>query len=176
MPANKKPAKKYRPKLTISNPIEFVMSGLVRAKPQSLTRAQLHNHSSLVALKSGDATNHDWDNLCAALNMSMVLCERGSGPEYLPDISAGMAALQAVGVRWVTWNKWQLTAAEEDALSTALAVHDAHLAGCLVKDIELAQKRVSELLACGKIKYCVRRKKKKSESQEAYDECREVGL
>lgn len=142
MPATKKPRKKYRPRLVASNPIEYVLSGLRNVTPQEMTSVGIINHGALVALVTEAGNKDEWGYLNGAVNLALVLAEKGFGYEFWGELREAQLALANVGRRWLKWQKWQITELEERILGRALEIHDAQLALTVVKDIELGQREV----------------------------------
>jgi len=90
-------------------------------------------HLAIERLRLGAPIEGDWHTLAAAVNVSMVLCERGVGPEYLPDIFAAQDALLRVWDRHGRTGKWGFDGPAYQALACAVEIHEAH-AGAITRD------------------------------------------
>jgi hypothetical protein len=105
---------------------------------QPLTQAQrddlgLAVHLAIERLRIGKPVENDWHTLAAAVNVSMVLCERGVGAEHMPDILAAQDALLRVWERWQRAGKWGFDGPAYRALARAVEIHEAH-AGAITRD------------------------------------------
>lgn len=90
-------------------------------------------HLAIERLRVGTPIKGDWHTLAAAVNVSMVLCERGVGPEYLPDILAAQDALLRVHDRHAKTGRWAFDGPAYKALTRAVEIHEAH-AGAITRD------------------------------------------
>lgn len=105
---------------------------------QPLTQEQrddlgLAVHLAIERLRTGNPIEGDWHTLAAAVNVSMVLCERGVGAEYLPDIVEAQAALLRVWRRWQRTGQWGFDGPAYTVLARAVEIHEAH-AGAITRD------------------------------------------
>lgn len=105
---------------------------------QPLTQEQrddlgLAVHLAIERLRIGQPIEGDWHTLAAATNVSMVLCERGVGAEYLPDIIAAQDALLRVWERKQRTGTWGFDGPAYKALARAVEIHEAH-AGAITRD------------------------------------------
>lgn len=144
---------KYRPKGIIQDPIRYVIAGLKAPNQNAIEKVQIVNHGSLYSLTHGTGTRMDWDNITAALNVSLVLCEKGLGTEYKDDILNGMRAHNNCGIRHVKGKNFGYTGPELQAVSIALEVHDAQLPLVTVIEFERAHDEVVRRIAKGKIEF-----------------------
>ena len=70
---------------------------------QQLTDDQLIDlgmavHVCIERLRTGHGIELDWHTLAAAANVSLVLCERGIGGEYLDDIKRAQDSLSLIHI------------------------------------------------------------------------------
>jgi len=144
MPANKKPAKKYRPRPMISDPVKYVLSGFDPLTSNDQVRLKIINHGAMAKLNDATATRTDWDLICAALNMARVMAEQGLGTEYVPEIDAAMAAHASAGRRSVRWDKMRYEGTELAQVNAAIDVHDAQLEAATVGELERAHMEVAK--------------------------------
>jgi hypothetical protein len=100
---------------------------------QQLTDDQLTDlgmavHTCIERLRTGHGIELDWHTLAAAVNVSLVLCERGVGGEHLDAIKAAQDALIDILERQRRTGRWAFTGAAYTALAHAVAIHEAQLA------------------------------------------------
>ena len=100
---------------------------------QPLTQEQIDDlglavHLAVERLRIGQPIEGDWHTLAAAVNVSMVLCERGVGEEYLPDILTAQDALLRVWKRYDRTGRWAFDGPAYTALTRAVEIHEAHAA------------------------------------------------
>lgn len=105
---------------------------------QPLTQEQqddlgLAVHLAIERLRIGSPVEGDWHTLAAAVNVSMVLCEKGVGPEYLPDIITAQDALLRVWKRYERTGRWAFDGPAYKVLTRAVEIHEAH-AGAITRD------------------------------------------
>jgi len=144
MGTNKKPAKKYRPRQVIQDPLKYVLSGFDSVTANDQLRLKIINHGAMARLNDGAATRQEWDEVCAALNMAQAMAEQGLGAEYLSDINAAMAAHASAGRRSIRWAKMRYEGAELDTVNAAIDVFDAQLEAATVWDVERAHIEVAK--------------------------------
>ena len=166
MPANKKPAKKYRPRPVIPDPIKYVLSGFKQIDSNDQVRLKIINHGAMAKLNEETATRADWDVICAALNMARVMAEHGLGTEYMPEIDSAMAAHASAGRRSVRWDKMRYEGTELEQVNTAIDVHDAQLEAATIGDIERAHLEVAKRIRNKHFKHRVLNAKVDSEPKE----------
>ncbi len=85
-------------------------------------------HTSIERLRIGAGIELDWHTLAAAANVSLVMCERGVGAEYLDDIKSAQDALVEILERQRRTGKWAFHGAGYVALARAVEIHEAQLA------------------------------------------------
>lgn len=85
-------------------------------------------HTSIERIRLGAGIEGDWHTLAAAANVSLVLCERGVGAEYLDDIRRAQDALVEVHRRHQRTGRWLFSGPAYTALARAVAIHEAQLA------------------------------------------------
>ncbi|SDV49215.1 hypothetical protein [Chitinasiproducens palmae] len=92
-----------------------------------------------------------WYTLAAALNMSLILCERGIGEDYLPTIIAGQEALMRIKARANTCGSWAMDGAGRQVIETAIAVHEGHIEGCTHGEVRGAIGEVERRMTAGDV-------------------------
>lgn len=85
-------------------------------------------HTCIERLRTGHGIELDWHTLAAAVNVSLVLCERGVGPEYLDDIKTAQDALIEILQRHRRTGRWAFHGSGYTALTHAIHIHEAQLA------------------------------------------------
>jgi hypothetical protein len=100
---------------------------------QQLTNDQLTDlgmavHTSIERMRTGHGIELDWHTLAAAVNVSLVLCERGIGPEYLDEVKTAQDALIHIMDRHRRTGRWAFDGAAYVALNRAVELHEAQLA------------------------------------------------
>ena len=150
---------KYRPKGVILDPINHVLSGMKRVGSISAgTDLMIRNHSSLDAVRRGEATRDDIDVLIAAMNMTEALALMRIGEDWKVEIRAAQDALFAVGSRGAETGKFILRGPELTALNLGMEIHDAQLAVCTVAELERAMDLVHKTIVSNKARPIVSRK------------------
>lgn len=79
-------------------------------------------------MRTGKGIERDWHTLAAAVNVSLVLCERGIGAAYLDDILTAQDALLNILERHRRTGCWAFDGSGYVALARAVEVHEAQLA------------------------------------------------
>lgn len=85
-------------------------------------------HTCIERMRTGNGIELDWHTLAAAVNVSLVLCERGVGADYLDDIKAAQDALIEILERHRKTGRWAFHGAGYVALARAVEIHEAQLA------------------------------------------------
>jgi hypothetical protein len=156
MANNKKPRKKYRPRPVIADPVQYVVGGFKPPEPDKTLRVKLLNHGAMKALTDGSATKTEWDYVCTALNVAVVLAEHGIGDEYIEKIKKAMIAHAQCGKRLYQSGKLGYTGEQLTTVNFALEVHDAQMDTVTVAELEKAHMEVSKRLRDKKISYRVK--------------------
>lgn len=92
-----------------------------------LTDLGMAVHTSIERMRTGHGIELDWHTLAAAVNVSLVLCERGIGPDYLDDVIAAQEALMRIFERQRTTGRWAFDGPAYTALACAIELHEAQL-------------------------------------------------
>jgi hypothetical protein len=169
MAANKKPRKKYRPKIEV-NTIALVLDRLKRFTPEQVQRAHGINAHALHELVHGRGSREYWNTINASINIALVLAEAtkvgGYGYEYWGVLSEGQKALGNVGHRFHKWGKWQVLEQEERLLERALSVHLGQMEAATVRDVELAQAEVYRRVRTANLRHTVQSQERMHELSE----------
>lgn len=145
MPTSKKPRKKYRPKPILKDPVGEAIKLINPAKQEHATSIQIIVHDAMARLTKGVGTPHDWQTVADAINVTIVLCEKGyAPPEWMPDILAARDAMKAARDRHKSGKALLFKGEEIQLVNEALLVHDQQIEVALLKDVEWALKDVSQ--------------------------------
>ena len=153
---------KYRPRVVLQNPLDFVLSGFkpVRDLPGIYIDVQLKNRAALEQVRKGDATKEDIDMLIGAFNITEALAIMGKGHDWLEESHQGQAALLQRSRRGVANGmRFIMTAKQWEALKLVMDLHEEQLAHATVHDIEKAHDHVLAVLRQGKARAIVQTQK-----------------
>lgn len=141
MPKNKKPRKAYRPRLVMTNAVEYVVEGtrlVAQNSADVLLNIRLKNHSAMTALLRGAAQKCDMDILIAMHNVVEGLCRLGHGKDYTDCLIRGKCALIELCQRGARSGRFVCRAPEIQALNDLMELHDAQMDVVTVSDLEKA--------------------------------------
>ena len=144
---------KYRPRVVLQNPLDFVLSGFkpVRDLPGVYIDVQLKNRAALEQVRKGNAIKEDIDMLIGAFNITEALAIMGKGHDWLEEIHQGQDALLQLSRRGVANGmRFIMTAKQWEALKLVMDLHEEQLAHATVHDVEKAHDFVQRALAQGK--------------------------
>ena len=144
---------KYRPRIVLQNPLDFVLSGLkpVRDLPGVYLDVRLRNRTALEQIRKGEAAKDDIDMLIGAFNITEALAIMGKGHDWLDEIKQGQDALLELSRRGVAHGmRFIMTAKQWEALKLVMDLHEEQLAHATVHDVEKAHDFVQRALAQGK--------------------------
>ena len=152
---------KYRPRPVLLNPVEHVIKGVQRVGSiPAGTDLMIKNHSSLDAVRRGQATRDDIDVLIAALNMTEALALMRIGEDWKVEIRAAQDALFAVGSRGAETGKFILRGPELIALNLGMEIHDAQIDACTVSEMERAIDMVRKTIMSNRARPIIARKER----------------
>ena len=97
---------------------------------------------SLEALRTGSAGESAFHAIVAAVNVSMVLCERGHGVHYMPDILQAQTSLLRVWQRAQKSGRWLFDGPGWQHVNHAIDIHEAQLADISRRDASEAWREV----------------------------------
>lgn len=138
----KKRSKAYKPRYVSVNPIRTFFGGMSDTHAEHLQTTNLVNHAAMQAMVQGRGDKEFWDRLVGAVNIGIVLCEQGIGPEFRAALNDGREALLACGMRSVEKDRFAFTGDELRAMNEAMACHDAQLENIRAIDVERAANEV----------------------------------
>lgn len=94
--------------------------------------------ASLQVIISGKGDEQAWSTLACAINISLILCERGLGEEFIPTIKHAQDGLIACRERGLRFNNWSFTADEARTILRTFAIHDEQITLATKKEIVYA--------------------------------------
>lgn len=153
---------KYRPRVMLQNPLEFVLSGMkpVRDLPGIFLDVQLKNRAALEQIRMGQATKDDIDMLIGAFNIAEALAINGLGYDWKDEINAAQNDLLELARKGVERNmRFIMTAKQWESLKLVMDLHEEQLANATVYDIEKANDFVLKVIAQGKARAIVQTRK-----------------
>ena len=153
---------KYRPRVVLQSPLNFVLSGLkpVRDLPGVYLDVQLKNRTALEQVRKGDANKDDIDMLIGAFNVTEALAIMGKGHDWLDEINQGQNALWELSRRGVANGmRFIMTATQWELLKLVMDLHEEQLANATVHDIEKAHDFVQSVIRQGRARAIIQAKK-----------------
>jgi hypothetical protein len=146
MAKNKKPAKKYKPRLVLLNPMGFVVENMssVSSHTSFMLDLNIKNHGALTMLTTGKGKQWDIEILIAMVNITEAFARLGFGKDYSDVVSDGIAALRSVGKRGVETGSYVMKSSEMNALNTIMELHDAQMSVVTLKDMDKAIALINE--------------------------------
>lgn len=143
MAGTKKPRRKYDPTRWLARTVSRSESRR-DANPlmdgQQRDLALCYHISFENMLKRGN--EEDWYVLASAMNVALVLAERGYGEEFIPEIKHAMEALMAVKYRADRTGQWAFDGAGIQAMRIAIDLHDQQCALANRGEIKAALKAI----------------------------------
>lgn len=108
--------------------------------------------TNLEALRTGHGGESAFHTITAAVNVSMVLCERGHGPEHLPAVLQAQDSLLRVWQRAQQSGKFLFDGRGWQQVNHALDLHEAQLANVTRREASDAlhevMRRIDRGLVC----------------------------
>ena len=92
------------------------------------TDESLALRANLEALRTGHGAESAFHTITAAVNVSMVLCERGKGAEHLTDIIRAQDHLMRLWQRAQEKGRWLFDGGGWQHVKHAIDIHEAQLA------------------------------------------------
>ena len=116
---------KYRQRIQLQDPLNWVLSGLkpLTTANEEVVLLRARNHGAIKAAITGKATIDDADTLLGAFNMAEAIARLGIGTDWLPEVAQAQAALRSAGNR----ARFGFTGPEIEIVNTVMEVHDLQL-------------------------------------------------
>lgn len=99
-------------------------------------------HVNLESMRTGRADESAFHTIAAAVNVSMVLCERGNGTNYLPDIMQAQTSLLRLWQRGKKTGRWLFDGGGWQHVKHAIDIHEAQLANVTRREASDAMREV----------------------------------
>lgn len=106
---------------------------------------------NLEALRTGQANETAFHTLAAAINVSLVLCERDVGAEYLPAIKLAQEGLLRLWARAKQTGRWLFDGSGWHDTAHAIDLHEAQLASVSRREASEAMREVMRRIHNGNI-------------------------
>jgi len=154
MAANKKPAKKYKPRARI-NPLLVVSSNtspLTQAEKDGVSIAM---HNAMYHMVRGEGTKEFWDVVTGSLNLAVILDEQVFMKSHYTQLDLAMQAHCSCGMRFKTGGKFGYTGKELQAVNDAIAIHEAQLDNLTFKELQYALAETRKRLVNRNYKYSI---------------------
>lgn len=119
---------KYRPRQIDRSAWAHALGMQQQLTDDQLTDLGMAVHVSIERLRTGNGIEMDWHTLAAAANVSLVLCERAVGAEYLDDVKAAQDGLMHILERQRRTGRWAFDGSAYVALTRLVELHEAQLA------------------------------------------------
>lgn len=158
MSKSKKPRKKYKPKPVAQH------GGLVaiamchargenasKLKDDQLTDLGVAYWLSFENLRAGDANEESWSCVACALNVALVLCEKGIGAEYEQQLVAALDGTFRAKIRSTKTGKFRLDGDALRDIETALQIHDQQMEIAKRWEVTAAMNTIYKRLADGNV-------------------------
>lgn len=101
------------------------------------------------AMRSGRGDEEQWGTVVFTLNMALLLCEAGYGPEWETLLSTALEGAFRAKLRADKTNKWGFDGPALSAIAEALEVHEAQLAAARQADILAARDEMKRRIDAG---------------------------
>ena len=102
-------------------------------------------------IKLGDGTETSYVYLCTAMNITLCLAETGIGEEYVPEMIPALEAMARAAKRGARTGQYRLDGPGMDAVSNALAIHEAQCAVATREDLFAAETMIAARIAAGQV-------------------------
>jgi len=155
----KKPRKKaYRPK-PVAQHGGLVAIAMCHArgenastlKPDQVTDLGVAYWLSFENLRTGDANEESWSCVACALNVALVLCEKGIGAEYEQQLVTALDGCFRAKIRSAKTGNFRLDGEALRDIETALVIHDSQLEIAKRYEVQEAMKTIYKRLKDGNV-------------------------
>lgn len=119
---------KYRPYRVDRSAWAHALGMQQQLTDDQLTDLGMAVHVCIERLRTGHGIELDWHTLAAAVNVSLVLCEKEIGGEHLDAIKTAQDALIEILERQRRTGRWVFSGAGYVAITNAIAIHEVQLA------------------------------------------------
>ncbi|BBP95946.1 hypothetical protein BSFA1_10750 [Burkholderia sp. SFA1] len=127
MAGNKKPRKGYRPR-AINRTIGIdVLERRTPMDKSQTTDLGIAYHVALDEMLKGRGTEEHWSTVVCALNITLVLSERGYGAVLMPTVNAALAGAVRARDRARACGRWGFDGDAINDIREAIALHDEQM-------------------------------------------------
>jgi hypothetical protein len=155
---SKKPRKQYRPK-PVAQHGGLVAIAMCHArgenastlKPDQVTDLGVAYWLSFENLRTGDANEESWSCVACALNVALVLCEKGIGSEYEQALVKALDGAFRAKIRSTKTGNFRLDGEALRDIEIALVIHDSQLEIAKRYEVQEAMKTIYQRLANGNV-------------------------
>jgi hypothetical protein len=119
--------------------------------PHAMTDLGIAYWASFHVLLHGRSLEENWCTLVCALNVALVLAERGHGKEFEPYIITALDGAFRCKMRADRLHVWRLDGAAITAIREALEVHDEQVQLATKEDLRLALQEVRDRINGGNV-------------------------
>lgn len=120
-------------------------------KPDQVTDLGVAYWLSFENLRSGDATEEAWSCIACALNVGLVLCEKGIGAEYEQQLVTALDGAFRAKIRSAKSGNFRLDGEALRDIETALQVHDQQMQIAKRWEVTAAMNTIYKRLAEGNV-------------------------
>ncbi|MFS2027091.1 hypothetical protein [Massilia sp. CT11-137] len=158
MSRSKNPRKQYRPR-PVSHHGGLVAIAMCHArgenastlKPDQVTDLGVAYWLSFENLRAGDANEESWSCVACALNVGLVLCEKGIGAEYEQQLVAALDGAFRAKIRSAKSGNFRLDGQALREIETALQIHDQQMVIAKSWEVTAAMNTIYKRLAEGNV-------------------------
>lgn len=158
MSKSKKPRKQYRPK-PVTQHGGLVAIAMCHARGENASTLKADQVTDLgVAywlsfenLRTGSANEESWSCVACALNVGMVLTEKGIGAEYEQDLVKALDGLFRAQIRSKKSGNWRLDGEALRDVEHALQIHDQQMEIAKRWEVTAAMNTIYARLAAGDV-------------------------
>jgi hypothetical protein len=127
MAGNKKPRKQYRPRVISRTSSIDVLERRTPMDKSQTTDLGIAYHVALDEMLKGRGTEEHWSTVVCALNITLVLSERGYGAALMPTVNAALAGAVRARDRARKCGKWGFDGDAFNDVRDAIALHDEQM-------------------------------------------------
>jgi hypothetical protein len=114
-------------------------------------KVELAYHLALEEMRKGRGTDTGMNQLAYALNLALVLCELGFGPEQEACIHRAQECLVRMGAEGRRGGRWHVDEELYRSIGAALEVHDQQIESATQAEIRIAEETIKARLAEGEV-------------------------
>jgi hypothetical protein len=120
-------------------------------KPDQVTDLGVAYWLSFENLRTGDANEESWSCVACALNVALVLCEKGIGAEYERQLVTALDGCFRAKIRSAKTGNFRLDGEALRDIETALQIHDQQMAIAKRWEVTAAMQTIYKRLKDGNV-------------------------